>query len=125
MPVFTSNCVTPNPPSKGTVAGIPAVVSVETKKISRAAVARHEKWQADARKLGVHRIIVKKNEAIKAIYDALYDAFRPMNIEGIYLVNDIKSWKISFSFNLYLRLFFTASNPFLWYSDILCLFLIS
>ncbi len=121
MPVFNSNCVTPNPTSKDTT-GIPAAVSVERKKVSRAAVARHEKWQADARKLGVHRIIVKKNEAIKFIYDALHDAFCPMNIESIYLVSDINSWKISFSFNLYLRLFFTGSNPFLWYSDLFCVF---
>ena len=94
MPVITSNCVTPLPnpslPHKGTAA-ISQVVSGKTKapilKVSHAAVARHEKWQADAKKLGVNRIIVKKNEAKKVVFDALYDAFRPMNLNDIYLVS--------------------------------------
>ncbi len=92
MPVFASKCVTPNPSlsPKGRTT-IPEVAKGGTKpptvKISRAAVARHEKWQADAKKLGVNRIIVKKNEAKKVIFDALYDSFRPMNIENIYMVS--------------------------------------
>ena len=94
MPVFTAKCVTPNPSlsPKGTAA-IPEVVRGDTKpsvlKVSRAAVARHEKWQADAKKLGVNRIIVKKNEAKKVVFDALFDAFRPMSIDNIYLVRNI------------------------------------
>ena len=94
MPVITTNCVTPLPnsslPPQGTAA-ISQVVRGKTKahivKVSDAAFARVEKWQADAKKLGVNRIIVKKNEAKKVIFDALYDAFRPMNLNDIYLVS--------------------------------------
>ncbi len=94
MPKFASKCVTPNPSRtpKGP-ASSPAVVSAEMKrsvsKVSRAAVARHEKWQADAKKMGVDRIIVKKSEAKRVIFDAVHDAFRPMNVDVIYMVSDI------------------------------------
>ena len=37
--------------------------------------------------MGVNRIIVKKNEAKKVIFDALFDAFRPMNFNDIYTVS--------------------------------------
>jgi hypothetical protein len=96
IPKLTSHCVTPPPnrlvPKKVTTAAS-RVLSGEAKvpvpKVSRSAVARHEKWQADAKKMGVNRIIVKKNEAIKVVFDALYDAFRPMNLDNIYMVSAV------------------------------------
>ena len=111
MPVFASKCVTPNPSltPKGRTT-IPEVAKGGKKpltmKVSRAAVARHEKWQADAKKLGVNRIIVKKNEAKKVIFDALYDSFRPMSIENIYMVSDSTE-----RLGLYIAFFCFGLNP--------------
>ncbi|VEU34315.1 unnamed protein product [Pseudo-nitzschia multistriata] len=90
MPSFNSHCVTPLPisphPPKGIASASEKVNGKEKPtKFSAAALARHAKWQADAKKLGVNRIVVKKEEAKKVVFDALYDAFRPMNINGIYM----------------------------------------
>ena len=115
MPKFESKCLTPKTSrTPNGSASIPAVVSVETNravsKVSRAAVARHEKWQADAKKMGVNRIIVKKHKAKRVIYDAVYDAFRPMNVDEIYMVSDIGVGR------------FPAWNRFTWYSNPFCAF---
>ena len=94
MPTFVSHCVTPLPNSPrppNAVTATSQVVGGQKKtsvpKVSRAALARHEMWQADAKKLGVNRIIVKKNEAQKVVFDTLHDAFCPMNFNNIYTVS--------------------------------------
>eukprot|EP00536_Pseudo-nitzschia_multiseries_P009824 jgi/Psemu1/325786/estExt_fgenesh1_pg.C_2860001 len=89
MPIFSSHCVTPLPksphPPKGTTSDSQKGAGKnKPSKFSASALARHEKWQADAKKLGVNRIIVKKEEAKKVVFDTLYDAFHPMNINDIY-----------------------------------------
>lgn len=65
---------------------------------SEAALKRHREWQAAAEKAGGPdaRIVVKKADAKPLIFDALYDAFRPMNITQIYNVSvDILSCKVT------------------------------
>jgi hypothetical protein len=56
----------------------------------------HRKWQEAAEAIGGpgSRIIVSKLEAKKAIYDMLYDTFRPMDITQIYHVSCLISHEI-------------------------------
>jgi hypothetical protein len=72
------------PSKKSTVAPHPI-----SSKPSKQALAIHQKWQADAKKLGGDRIIVSKPEAKKKIFALLKDSFRPMNITEIYQVSTI------------------------------------
>ena len=95
MPRFSSHCVTPLPkppyPSTGIASTSQEVTGgKKSTKFSAAALARHEKWQADAKKLGVNRIIVKKEEAKIVIFDTLYDAFCPMSINDMYTVSTVR-----------------------------------
>ena len=89
-----TDAATVTPPSsatkkKNTISNqsqLKSTVSVPPKP-SKAALAIHQKWQADAKKLGGDRIIVSKLEAKKKIFSLLKDSFRPMNITEIYQVS--------------------------------------
>jgi hypothetical protein len=85
--------LTANPTVTPSPANLPAFpVKVGNKKKSakpnREALEAHRKWQEAAEAMGGPgaRIVVKKSEAKKRIYDTLYDAFRPMNITQIHQV---------------------------------------
>ena len=78
--------VTPSPmPPKGT-AKKPAAEKKKKKEpagLSKSALEKHRKWQAEADKQGGGKIVVAKPDAKKKIFDVLYDEFQPMNINGI------------------------------------------
>jgi hypothetical protein len=60
-------------------------------KLSKEMMETHRKWQEAAEAIGGpgSRIIVRKPEAKKLIYEILYDAFQPMNITQIYQVGSL------------------------------------
>jgi len=64
-------------------------------KMSKTALAMHQKWQKQAEELGGKgvRIVVKKSEAKKLIFDVLHEAFRPMNITQLHKVTSRTSAK--------------------------------
>ena len=66
----------------------PASVTPTPAKPSASALAMHRKWQEAAQAMGgpEARIVVSKPAAKKLIFDALYDAFCPMNITQIHRV---------------------------------------
>jgi hypothetical protein len=67
----------------------PSPVPPKQSKPSAAALAMHRKWQEAAEKIGGPdaRIVVKKPDAKKLIFDMLHESFQPMNITDIFKVS--------------------------------------
>lgn len=58
-------------------------------KISKASLNIQKKWQDVATKLGGGKVILKKQDAERIIYNLMKDSFRPMNITMIHEVRNI------------------------------------
>lgn len=81
-----TNAVTPSPNSNDPL--LHAGTALKRPPISKKLLEMHRQWQATAESLGgpYARIIVSQVEAKQRIFQALHDAFAPMNINDLHKV---------------------------------------